>query len=387
MYEETVKRPSSKRRRPPKQDPSLGPSTLHIKLDPQQKGEEPTNKESKSPACPCCNQAHPLYRCNEFKRKSVPERYEVVKSFKMCLNCLKQGHQVNECLNKTHCQVANCKRHHHSLLHYERAPQQPPSQDPQTQPPQTPHNSLPHVAATNSLTANDRVVYFQVVPVKIQGENGVAVIETFGILDDGSSDTLIRRDIADMLNLEGPERLLCLGNSENNGTPQSSRAVNLLVTPTGKQALNLPVQIHPAWTVPKLNVPPQRLIKENVRKTWKHLEDLDIPAVATDQIGLLIGVQVTEAMVQHEYRCGPKGQPYAVRTDFGWAIAGLPGAVPSPRTSVGFVGHCVTLDPTLNEEVENWWTTESFGTKFNCDVSRFTEDERALKRLEETTNF
>ena len=243
------------------------------------------------------------------------------------------------------------------------------------------------MATTNSLTANNRVVYFQVVPVKIQGENGVAVIQTFAILDNGSSDTLIRRDIADKLNLEGPERLLCLGNIENNGTPRSSRAVNLLVTPTGKQAVNLPVQIHPAWSVPKLNVPPQRLVKENVRKTWKHLEDLDIPTVSTDQIGLPIGVQVTEAMVQHEYRRGPKGQPYAVRTDFGWAIAGLAGGVPSPRTSVGFVGHCVTLDSTLNEEVENWWKTESFGTKFNCDVSRSTEDERALKRLEETTNF
>ena len=109
------------RSKPPKRDPPLSSSTLHIKSDPQQKGEEPP-KEAKSPACLCCNQAHPLYRCNEFKRKSVPERYEVVKSFKMCFSCLKQGHQVNECSNKTHCQVANCKRHHHCLLHYERAP-------------------------------------------------------------------------------------------------------------------------------------------------------------------------------------------------------------------------------------------------------------------------
>jgi len=239
------------------------------------------------------------------------------------------------------------------------------------------------VAATNSLTANDRLVYFQVVPVKIQGENGVAVIETFAILDDGSSHTLIRRHIADKLNLEGPEQLLCLGNIENNETARSSRAVILLVTPTGKQAVNLPVQIHPAWTVTKLNVPPQRLVRENVRKTWKHLEDLDIPAVSTDQIGLLI----TEAMIQHEYRRGLKGQPYAERTDFGWAIAGLAGGVPSPRKGVSFVGHCVTLDTTLSEEVENWWKAESFGTKFNCDVSRSAEDERALNRLKETTNF
>ena len=149
----------------------------------------------------------------------------------------------------------------------------------------------------------------------------------------------------------------------------------------------MPVHIHPVWTVPKLNVPPQRLVKENVRRTWKHLEDLDIPAVSSDQIGLLIGVQVTEAMIQHEHRRGPKGQPYAVRTDFGWAIAGLAGGVPSPRTSVRVVGHCVTADTTLNEEVENWWKTESFGIKFNRDVPRSTEDERALKHLEETTNF
>ena len=183
-----------------------------------------------------------------------------------------------------------------------------------------------------ALAANERVVYFQVVPVQIQGENRVATIETFAILDDGSSDTLIRRDIADKLNLEGPERRLCLINIENNGTPQSSRAVNLLVTATGKQAVDTPVHIHPVWTVPKLNVPPQRLVNENVRRTWKHLEDLDIPAVSSDQIGLLIGVQVTEAMIQHEHRCGPKGQPYAARTDFGRAIAGLAGGVPSPRT-------------------------------------------------------
>ena len=128
--------------------------------------------------------------------------------------------------------------------------------------------------------------------------------------------------------------------------------MSLLVTLTRKQAVRMLTHTHPAWTVTKFNVPPQRLVKENVRITWKNLEDLDIPAVSSDQIGLLIGVQVKEAMIQHEYRRGQKGQPYAVRTDFGWAIAGLAGEVPSPRTSVSFVGHCATLDTGLNEEVK-----------------------------------
>ena len=265
VYEEPAKCPTPNRGKPPKQDLPMNSSTLYFKGDPQPKGKKPTNEEPKSSAWLCCNQAHSLYICNKFKRKSVPELYEVAKSFKVCFNCLKQGHQVNKCSNKSHCQVTYCKRHHHSLLHYECATSQPPlSQNPETQPPLTPGNALPYVATTNFLAANERVAYIQVVPVQIQGENRVVTIETFAILDDGSSDTLIRKDIADKLNQERPERLLCLGNIENNGTPQCSRAVNLLVTPMGKQAVNMPVHIYPAWTVPKLNVPPQRLVKENV---------------------------------------------------------------------------------------------------------------------------
>ena len=66
-------------------------------------------------------------------------------------------------------------------------------------------------------------------------------------------------------------------------------------------------------------------------------------------------------------------------------IASLAGG-PSSRSHLGFVGHCVTMDTTLNKEVENW-KTETFDTKLNCDVLRFTNDERALKCLKENTNF
>ena len=48
-YEEPAKCPPPNRRKPPKQDPPMNSSTLHIKGDPQPKGEEPTNKEPKSP--------------------------------------------------------------------------------------------------------------------------------------------------------------------------------------------------------------------------------------------------------------------------------------------------------------------------------------------------
>lgn len=144
-----------------------------------------------------------------------------------------------------------------------------------------------------------------------------------------------------------------------------------------------------AWTVPRLNVPPVRLIKESIRSSWKHLQDLEIPAVSTEQIGLLIGVQVVQSMIQHEWRQGQKGQLYVVRTDFGMAVtvAGVARGIPISQTDYGHVGHCVAVDIKLHDHVEQWWKTESFGTKFQKDHSTSAEDEKALKRLEETTHF
>lgn len=132
------------------------------------------------------------------------------------------------------------------------------------------------------------------------------------ILDDGSSDTLIKQDIADQLGLVGFEQRFTLDNIESNGAPQNSRVVSILVTLTGKEAVNKPIKIEHVWTVRRLNVPTRRLVREKDRNKWKHLQYLYSPAVTTEQVGLLIGVEVVESMIQHESRRGPKGQPYAV---------------------------------------------------------------------------
>lgn len=171
-------------------------------------------------------------------------------------------------------------------------------------------------------TTSKNTVYFQIVPVMIEGVKGTGPVETYAILDAGSSDTLLRKDIAEALQLDGPEHRLTLGNVENNGVQKVSQLVSLRITPTGKGSINRTVNIDRAWTVPRLNIPPRQLVNKRNKQKWTHLHDLDIPAVSTDQVGILIGVDVPEAMIQHEYRKGLKGQPYAVRTDFGWAVAG-----------------------------------------------------------------
>jgi len=196
----------------------------------------------------------------------------------------------------------------------------------------SPPNPKAHVGSANTCSSppvmSNKTVYFQTVPVRLEGTNGAGSIDMYAILDDGSSDSLIRQDLADNLKLCGPECELTLGNIEDEGTTKLSRKVNLNVTPIGKGAIEKAVHIEHVWTVPRLNIPPRQLVKESDRQRWKHLEDLDIPAISTNQVDLLIGVEVPEAMIQKEHRRGSKGQPYAIRTDFGWTIAGADIKIP-----------------------------------------------------------
>lgn len=69
---------------------------------------EPSNK------CPVCKQGHPIYRCDQFKRLSPKERFNVAKRHKLCINCLNGFHLAKNC-NSIGCSV--CTNRHHTLLH------------------------------------------------------------------------------------------------------------------------------------------------------------------------------------------------------------------------------------------------------------------------------
>ncbi|XP_070154048.1 uncharacterized protein [Polyergus mexicanus] len=65
--------------------------------------------------CLNCSGNHNLMLCDEFKRKSVEQRTQFLKSHKCCFNCLKVGHFPTCCKSKKRCNL--CQRAHHTLLH------------------------------------------------------------------------------------------------------------------------------------------------------------------------------------------------------------------------------------------------------------------------------
>ena len=65
--------------------------------------------------CVVCEGLHQLNDCSVFKTKSIRQRNIIVRTHRLCLNCLNVGHFVFHCKSKLRC--LSCRRKHHSLLH------------------------------------------------------------------------------------------------------------------------------------------------------------------------------------------------------------------------------------------------------------------------------
>lgn len=70
--------------------------------------------------CPLCpEKQHPLFKCELFDKKSVSERWKIVKEARVCFNCLTY-HGKNDCKSQNRCK--KCNRFHSTKLHYDKGP-------------------------------------------------------------------------------------------------------------------------------------------------------------------------------------------------------------------------------------------------------------------------
>ena len=140
-----------------------------------------------------------------------------------------------------------------------------------------------------------------------------------------------------------------------------------------------------AQTTPLLNVPGHAINWPAEKVKWQHLEDLDLKQTTSDEIEVLLGTDVFSLIVPREIREGPPGSPSAVRTRLGWIASNrLPGGYKRDENviHVNFI-HSACEDG-MHKQMQNFWTTESFGTKYDEPPRKSREDERALKILDDS---
>lgn len=286
----------------------------------------------------CQLPGHRLEDCRKFARLMVSRRWTVVRIRKLCFCCL-EPHFLEECDNKSECNVNGCHEFHHPLLHSapsteaKEASKKSNDEDASGSRKRTNVTSIEATPTTQTLEAATEqastpvqshshtmtnTIHFQIVPITlISGTNSV---HTFAFLDSGSEITLIEEQLVAELNILGKCEPLTLQWTGNVTRKEAdSKRVDMEITGTAGRTQKYP--LINARTVKELNLP-----KQSISVKWlaqlEHLKTLPLECYAQARARVLIGLDNFQLMAPLMMREGAWHEPIAVKTRIGWTLFG-----------------------------------------------------------------
>lgn len=339
-----------------------------IKPDAHSEGNEAATRAFVS-CSGCKNEEHSIANCEAFQKLIVQDKLDngAQHKFKLCRQCLGRHGKIDgqwSCPSGTTCGVGGCSKPHHELLHA--VPQKPAER------------------VTTALVSHHRLLnttFFRIIPIRLYGS--CSVIDTYAMLDDGSSATLIEENLANQLGAEGKPDPLCLVWTANmSRSEKDSRRVDLEISGSNTTEKYPLIDVR---TVSELALPKQTVCVNALSKQFAHLDGLPIVDYNDVAPRILIGSNNAHLLVSLRSREGQVGEPVAVKSRLGWSIFG---GVSKERDVVNF--HAVTLcecrqsDEQIHELVKTYFAVDSVGAEGSRPES---DDEKRAKRILETTTI
>ena len=324
--------------------------------------------------CWCCQGQHFIFQCPAFKAMKIKDRISLVRSKGLCMNCFNQGHLGRDCPRSFVCGIDGCTYKHSRFLHLRRDNTQTPG-NPNTAgstgnvvaTPCTPTSGNTSAPATQKPQdtgqgssgscsfAGARIgkVALPIVPVRVRRPENETYVDTYALLDQGSTVTFCtdalantlgaprQRETLELTTLSGKERL-------------ETTYVRLEASDLADQSK---IDLQCVYTRPDLGVGLSSFASDEDLRKWEHFNGIDIPNVDAGEVQLIIGNNVPQALMPLEVRSGQPGEPYATRTLFGWAINGPVGDHDASTATSYFV----SSDVALQQQVNQFWELEDIG--------------------------
>lgn len=301
--------------------------------------------------------------CAKFEKMSYKDKWVLTKSLHLCRMCLKP--HKGKCTVEKACGLNDCPYKHHPRLH------KPNSEEQSVQ--------IPAIVNSHSSHSSPGVL-FKILPVTLQHNNNI--VNTYALLDDGSSITLVEQWVANALNIEGVPDELCLKwTGDTHKIEKESKRISFTIT-GGHQLFTL----NNARTVRNLNLPRQSISSQSLAKEFSHLKNIPVASFENQQPSLLIGLDNVTLITSLKLREGSSGQPVAVKTRLGWVIFG--GSSSSEDLQTYHVCECQNnLDLDMNHTLKNFIALENLLTEQPSKALLSVEDERALQIMDSTLKF
>ena len=331
--------------------------------------------------CVDCGGNHWLIACEEFKKKSVKDRLEVVRRARLCFNCLQSGHRVSDCSKPSYCREEGCKLKHSKFLHYQSS-----SSNQRGEKSQADEKSRPgekSTVSTSCTTSSGPKVCLQVVKVLVESNQGVR--EANALIDQCSDATFCTKELSSSLKVKGKSSKLQV----NTVSGQSEIKVEEVSLTVRHRNGSSPIKLNQVLAVDRLpkaagNAPCQ----EDIGK-WPHLKGVEVFQDPIEQIDLLIGVDNPVVFHVLETRRGKEEEPYAIRYSLGWTVIGPIACqkeiVKKKEVNTNFISSS-SGELSLESQMSELWNTE-FNDLPTSKIKMSEEDKRALEVMESSATL
>ncbi|XP_036150568.1 uncharacterized protein LOC118648342, partial [Monomorium pharaonis] len=234
--------------------------------------------------CNYCKEDHLIYYCADFLKLTIPERISKARKLKLCLNCLRSTNHSAPTCKSGHCKF--CSERHNSLLHL-KAKETNNSQSSNTALEPSQVEAITNSVTTCTSTSCSRITLLSTAVVDVLDRYGCGQ-RCRTLLDNGSQANLI-----------------------------SSSFVKNLQLPT--QTTDIVVSGINDKITERL---PSRSIDKSKLQVPSHIRLADPNFHVSDDVDLLLGVEVFwELVCPNQIKISP-GHPILQQTKLGWILAG-----------------------------------------------------------------
>jgi hypothetical protein len=181
------------------------------------------------------------------------------------------------------------------------------------------HNTYTDTAACSHTGAgiNGGRIVLPIVPIKVHVLG--RTIDTYALLDSGSTNTFCSDQLITDCGVEGTHRQLTLTTLEKENSVTETKCISLVVSDANEENF---IIIPTVYSRPRLSFNAECASNHGGMEMWPHLQGLELPDMDHRKVMLLIGQDVPDALVPLDVRRGPKGSPYATKTLLGWSLNG-----------------------------------------------------------------
>jgi len=170
---------------------------------------------------------------------------------------------------------------------------------------------------------------------------------------------MIDCSLVKLLNIKGAPSKLSLTTVNNADVEEEAVKVDFKIAPVGSQN-DYFIDVNSTWAVKDLTIPLKHTRMSRSVEQWPHLQQVCFPEVERKKISILLGTNIQEVFIPLDMKRGKPNEPLAIKSCLGWSILG--GSSNMQSHSQGQVNLIGSEDVSLNNQLEEFWKIESYGT-------------------------